>query len=173
MKLKKFLPYFIVLLLFFGMAGNLVSVILSDKLSEISTVERSAVFDSAECVDSGKDISWIIHVKEPEGTLLIPATIGNYIDKSAINALQAGQAISYRMDLANDDLYQQDGTAHIVALKAGQEILSLDDYNSIMHQEKQPALIAGLVFEAVLCVLLIYLARKNKICALFRRKQSQ
>ena len=173
MKLKKLLPFFIVLLIFFGMAGNLVSIILSDKLSENSTVEQTAVFAGAECSDSGKDISWIIYVQEPEGTLLIPAAIGNYIDKSAINALQTGQSISFRMELANAEQYQHDGMARIVALKAEQEILSLDDYNRIMHKEKQPALIAGLVFEAVLCLLLIYLARKNKICSLFHRNQNQ
>lgn len=173
MKLKKLLPFVIGLLVFFGMAGNLVSMIVADKLSEISTVEKSAIFESAECVDSGKGISWMIHVKEPNGTLMIPTGIGDQVDRDAIHALQAGQPIFFRMDLSTAEQYQQSGTAGIVALKAEQELLSLEDYNCMMHQLKKPALTAGVIFEAALCLLLVYLARKNKVFALLRRRHER
>ena len=74
---KRLLLLFVVMLLFFAMLGHNVTLILSDKLSEISTVEMSAAVAG---VSPNAEGDYMISLKDPDGQLRIPAAIARNMD---------------------------------------------------------------------------------------------
>ena len=84
---KKLLLLFVVLLLFFAMLGHNVTLILSDKLSEISTVEMSAAVAG---VSPNAEGDYIISVKEPDGRLRIPADYKSQRERTSSRSLSLG-----------------------------------------------------------------------------------
>ena len=94
---KKLMLLFAVMLLFFAVMGYNVDLILSDQLSEISTVEMSAMVASVSSVDA-------------------------------------------------DNGY----------------VISVDDYNNIMHEEVRLAKVVGVGIQIILLILSIYLIYRNR-----------
>ena len=170
---KKLLPFFLVLLLFFGMIGQNVTLFMVDKVSEIGTVEMSAVVSKVSHKVTEDGTTWTIYVKEPEGELWIRSSVGDTLDASIMETLQPGNTGVFRMDLATAEQYRTIGNGHIVALKADQEIFSMSEYNAIMHHAVLPARIVCLSLQVILLLLLIYLGRKNKVFDLFRGRKSK
>ena len=140
--------------------GYNVELILSDQLSEISTVEMSAMVASVSSVDA--DNGYVISVKEPDGQLLIPAAIAQNMDVTEITALQPGVVISFRISISQIDHFRETRTGTIVALKTDHEILSVDDYNNIMHEEVRLAKVVGVGIQIILLILSIYLIYRNR-----------
>ena len=161
--INRFLPFFLVMLLFFGMIGQNVMLFMMDKLSEDNTTGMSAVVSSVSCTETADGISWAIQIKEPYGELWITPSVGNRLDASTMEALQPGQTVSFRMDPAAVQQFREMGSGYIVALQADQEIFSIDEYNEIMRQDTRPAKIVCMILQAGLLLLLLYLARKNGI----------
>jgi len=157
---KKLMLLFAVMLLFFAVMGYNVDLILSDQLSEISTVEMSAMVASVSSVDA--DNGYVISVKEPDGQLLIPAAIAQNMDVTEITALQPGVVISFRISISQIDHFRETRTGTIVALKTDHEILSVDDYNNIMHEEVRLAKVVGVGIQIILLILSIYLIYRNR-----------
>ena len=157
---KKLMLLFAVMLLFFAVMGYNVDLILSDQLSEISTVEMSAMVASVSSVDA--DNGYVISVKEPDGQLLIPAAIAQNMDVTEITALQPGVVISFRISISQIDHFRETRTGTIVALKTDHEILSVDDYNNIMHEEVRLAKVVGVGIQIILLILPIYLIYRNR-----------
>ena len=143
MLMRKYILFFAFVILFFGMLGQNVSTFLMDKLSEQST----------------------------SGELLINSSVGRLLDAATMETLEAGQTITFRMDISTAQQYRETGSGYIVALKTDQVIFSIEEYNEIMHQVTLPAEIVGIIFQVFLLLLLIYLARKYKIGRFFRRKK--
>ena len=75
MLMRKYILFFALVLLFFGMLGQNVSTFLMDKLSEQSTVEMSAVVSNVGCNVTDENVYWSIGVKEPSGELLINSSV--------------------------------------------------------------------------------------------------
>lgn len=142
------------------MMGYNVELILSDQLSEISTVEMSAMVASVSSVDA--DNGYVISVKEPDGQLLIPAAIAQNMDVTEITALQPGVVISFRISISQIDHFRETRTGTIVALKTDHEILSVDDYNNIMHEEVRLAKVVGVGIQIILLILSIYSIYRNR-----------
>ncbi len=140
--------------------GYNVELILSDQLSEISTVEMSAMVASVSSVDA--DNGYVISVKEPDGQLLIPAAIAQNMDVTEITALQPGVVISFRISISQIDHFRETRTGTIVALKTDHEILSVDDYNNIMHEEVRLAKVVGVGIQIILLILSIYSIYRNR-----------
>ena len=140
--------------------GYNVELILSDQLSEISTVEMSAMVASVSSVDA--DNGYVISVKEPDGKLLIPAAIAQNMDVTEITALQPGVVISFRISISQIDHFRETRTGTIVALKTDHEILSVDDYNNIMHEEVRLAKVVGVGIQIILLILSIYSIYRNR-----------
>lgn len=157
---KKLMLLFAVMLLFFAVMGYNVELILSDQLSEISTVEMSAMVASVSSVDA--DNGYVISVKEPDGQLLIPAAIAQNMDVTEITALQPGVVISFRISISQIDHFRETRTGTIVALKTDHEILSVDDYNNIMHEEVRLAKVVGVGIQIILLILSIYSIYRNR-----------
>ena len=139
---------------------NDTELILSDQLSEISTVEMSAMVASVSSVDA--DNGYVISVKEPDGQLLIPAAIAQNMDVTEITALQPGVVISFRISISQIDHFRETRTGTIVALKTDHEILSVDDYNNIMHEEVRLAKVVGVGIQIILLILSIYSIYRNR-----------
>lgn len=169
--MRKYILFFALVLLFFGMLGQNVSTFLMDKLSEQSTVEMSAVVSNVGCNVTDENVYWSIGVKEPSGELLINSSVGRLLDAATMETLEAGQTITFRMDISTAQQYRETGSGYIVALKADHVIFSIEEYNEIMRQVTLPAEIVGIIFQVCLLLLLIYLARKYKIGQFFRRKK--
>lgn len=140
--------------------GYNVELILSDQLSEISTVEMSAMVASVSSVDA--DNGYVISVKEPDGQLLIPAAIAQNMDVTEITALQPEVVISFRISISQIDHFRETRTGTIVALKTDHEILSVDDYNNIMHEEVRLAKVVGVGIQIILLILSIYSIYRNR-----------
>lgn len=140
--------------------GYNVELILSDQLSEISTVEMSAMVASVSSVDA--DNGYVISVKEPDGQLLIPAAIAQNMDVTEITALQPGVVISFRISISQIDHFRETRTGTIVVLKTDHEILSVDDYNNIMHEEVRLAKVVGVGIQIILLILSIYSIYRNR-----------
>lgn len=157
---KKLMLLFAVMLLFFAVMGYNVELILSDQLSEISTVEMSAMVASVSSVDA--DNGYVISVKEPDGQLLIPAAIAQNMDVTEITALQPGVVISFRISISQIDHFRETRTGTIVGLKTDHEILSVDDYNNIMHEEVRLAKVVGVGIQIILLILSIYSIYRNR-----------
>lgn len=168
---RKYILFFALVLLFFGMLGQNVSTFLMDKLSEQSTVEMSAVVSNVGCNVTDENVYWSIGVKEPSGELLINSSVGRLLDAATMETLEAGQTITFRMDISTAQQYRETGRGYIVALKADHVIFSIEEYNEIMRQVTLPAEIVGIIFQVCLLLLLIYLARKYKIGQFSRRKK--
>ena len=156
---KKLLLLFVVMLLFFAMLGHNVTLILSDKLSEISTVEMSAVVDG---VSSNAEGDYIIWVKDPDGQLRIPAAIARNMDVAEITALQPGTMISFRIPISQIDYFPETQAGTIVALKTDHELLSIEDYNRSMYEEVRSARVVGAGVQIILLALLIYLIYRDR-----------
>lgn len=171
MLMRKYILFFALVLLFFGMLGQNVSTFLMDKLSEQSTVEMSAVVSNVGCNVTDENVYWSIGVKDPSGELLINSSVGRLLDAATMETLEAGQTITFRMDISTAQQYRETGSGHIVALKADHVIFSIEEYNEIMRQVTLPAKIVGIIFQVCLLLLLIYLARKYKIGQFSRRKK--
>lgn len=168
---KNYVLFFVVIILFFGMLGQNVSTFMMDKLSEYSTVEMSAVVSSVRCVVTEEDIYWTIGIKEPSGELQILSAVGNSLDATALETLEEGQTITFLMDISTAEQYRETGSGYIVALKAEQDIFSLEQYNEIMHETTRPAKIVGVIIQVCLLLLMIKLARKYKIGKILRRRK--
>lgn len=162
--------FFVVVLLFFGFLWSNVSTFLMDKLIEESTVELSAVVARVDCVVTEESTYWIIHVRKPDGALLISASVGGTLDAADMETLTAGTPITFRMEPSAARQYQEAGSGQIVALRAERVIFSLEAYNEIMHRATLPAEIAGAVIQLLLLLLLLHLGRKAQIGQLFRRR---
>ena len=129
---KRLLLLFVVMLLFFAMLGHNVTLILSDKLSEISTVEMSAAVAG---VSPNAEGDYMISLKEPDGQLRIPAAIARNMDVAEIAALQQGTRLSFRIPISQIDYFPETQAGTIVALKTDHELLSIEDYNRSMHED--------------------------------------
>ena len=103
--------------------------------------------------------------------MLINSSVGRLLDAATMETLEAGQTITFRMDISTAQQYRETGSGYIVALKADHVIFSIEEYNEIMRQVTLPAKIVGIIFQVCLLLLLIYLARKYKIGQFFRRKK--
>ncbi len=156
---KKLLLLFVVLLLFFAMLGHNVTLILSDKLSEISTVEMSAAVAG---VSPNAEGDYIISVKEPDGRLRIPAVIARHMDAAEITALQPGTMLSFRLPISQIDRFRERQEGTVVALKTDHELLSIEDHNRIMREEVRAARAIGAGIQLVLLLLLLYLFYQNR-----------
>lgn len=88
---KRLLLLFVVMLLFFAMLGHNVTLILSDKLSEISTVEMSAAVGG---VSPNAEGDYMISLKEPDGQLRIPAAIWMWLKSRLYNREQGSHFAS-------------------------------------------------------------------------------
>lgn len=162
MKSKQFFLLFVLLMLFFGMIGQNVTLFMMDKLSEFTTVEMTAIVSDVSCAPTRAGFSWKLQVKEPEGELSIRSFVSECLNENDMKAL-LGQQASFRMDISTAEQFREMGKGNIVALKAEQEIFSVDDYNEIVGQAKRPASIIFLCIQVVLLLLLIYLARKFEL----------
>ena len=162
MKSKQFFLLFLVLMLFFGMIGQNVTLFMMDRLSEFSTVEMTAIVSDVSSAPTRDGFSYKLQVKEPEGELWIRSSVSEHLDEKDMKAL-LGQQISFWMDISTAEQYREMRKGNIVALQAEQEIFSIDDYNEIVGQVKRPASIICLFVQVVLLLLLIYLARKFEL----------
>lgn len=115
---------------------------------------------SVSSVDA--DNGYVISVKEPDGQLLIPAAIAQNMDVTEITALQPGVVISFRISISQIDHFRETRTGTIVALKTDHEILSVDDYNNIMHEEVRLAKVVGVGIQIILLILSIYSIYRNR-----------
>ena len=120
----------------------------------------SAMVASVSSVDA--DNGYVISVKEPDGQLLIPAAIAQNMDVTEITALQPGVVISFRISISQIDHFRETRTGTIVALKTDHEILSVDDYNNIMHEEVRLAKVVGVGIQIILLILSIYSIYRNR-----------
>lgn len=150
---------FVVMLLFFAMLGHNVTLILSDKLSEISTVEMSAAVAG---VSPNAEGDYMISLKEPDRQLRIPAAIARNMDVAEIAALQPGTRLSFRIPISQIDYFPETQAGTIVALKTDHELLSIEDYNRSMHEEVRAARAIGAGIQFVLLLLLLYLFYQNR-----------
>ena len=110
MLMRKYILFFALVLLFFGMMGLYVSTFLMDKLSEQSTVEMSAVVSNVGCNVTNENVYWSIGVKEPSGELLINSSVGRLLDAATMETLEAGQTITFRMDISTTQQYRETGS---------------------------------------------------------------
>ena len=156
---KRLLLLFVVMLLFFAMLGHNVTLILSDKLGEISTVEMSAAVAG---VSPNTEGDYMISLKEPDGQLCIPAAIARNMDVAEIAALQPGTRLSFRIPISQIDYFPETQAGTIVALKTDHELLSIEDYNRSMHEEVKLARVVGAGVQIILLALLIYLIRRDQ-----------
>lgn len=134
----------IFLLIFIVTTGILISMGGIDRQSEDNTVLFTATVKNTEIVDTGEHISAEIHTEEYKAGLYLSKSICDGMETEDIEALKAGEKISFRVENTKVAQLDQAEFVNITAMKTEtKEILSLDDYNRYMRDAAYPARTAG------------------------------
>ncbi len=140
------------LLLFFGMIGLLLIINGIDKQNEENTMEFTAVVQSTQ-VTNANDHVYIEILLEGNKKLLIQNSIGEKINVDSIQNLQSGELVFFRIEKQMEEHYEA-GLVNIVSLRTERDqIFSLDDYNTLIHETAFQARIAGIIAAAIFLIL--------------------
>lgn len=157
MKTKIVLWLIVVIML--GAAGNLVMVWKSCHLTESDTQEMSATVAEVGC-ETG---TWSIRITDPDGTLSVPGVVSESLPKEAMQSLQAGRTIHFRMQTSWAKTFAETGSGPLAALRTDQQdVFTLTDYNHAMQAASSGGWLVWGLIEAGLLALTVYLARKLK-----------
>ena len=156
MKKKKIqIAGMIVSLLFFaGMIGILITMSKIDRQTEATTTLLTATVTSVDVNDTGKNIYVEIHTKEYETSLLLSTNISKSINMEEVRNLKEGQVIVFGIEKSAADQMDMVEFISITSLKTDtKDILSLEEYNNLLHASAVPARIACIVMAALfLCI---------------------
>lgn len=99
-----------------------------------------------------------IYTKEYSNTFWIPAELCRRLDADKLLAIKQGDRISVRIGkLEAEQLLNKAEFVSIVSLESdGIEILSLNDYNKMMHETSKPTKTANIALVVILLGLAIY-----------------
>lgn len=152
------------LILFFGMIGLLLIINGIDKQNEENTIELTAVVESTQVTNPNNHVHAEI-LLEGNKKLLIQNSIGEKINVDYIKNLQNGEIVFFRIEKQMEEHYEA-GMVNIVSLRTERdEIFSLNDYNTFIHetafQARIACIIAAIIF-LILALLLIWRLRCYK-----------
>ena len=115
--------------------------------------------------DTANNIADImIYTKEYSNALWIPAKLCSRLDTDKLLAIEQGDKISFRIGtLEAEQLLNKAEFVNIVSLETdGTEILSLSDYNSVMHETSRPTKIAIVVVVIFFAGLALVFYKRSK-----------
>lgn len=133
--------------------------------TEENTVLYVATVTSTKEEDTANNIADImIYTKEYSNALWIPAKLCSRLDTDKLLAIEQGDKISFRIGtLEAEQLLNKAEFVNIVSLETdGTEILSLSDYNSVMHETSRPTKIAIVVVVIFFAGLALVFYKRSK-----------
>ena len=153
-----------------GIAGLFVLLNNTDNLTTQNTSEYIATVERSDIKNTGEDLSIEIFTEEYDIPLYVSTNISSKIDVSLIKSMTNSDTIIFRVE---NHLYEQIGTIdflNIVSLKTSDnDIFSLDDYNTLMHESTKPARIASVMLT---CLFLILSIVSTTRCFSYYRKKN-
>lgn len=151
-------------ILFFGMMGLLLIINGVDKQNEENTIELAAAVQSTQVTNANDHVRIEISL-EGNKQLLIQNSIGEKINVDYIEGIQKGEMVYFRIEKNMEEQYEA-GMVNIVSLRTERdEIFSLNDYNTFIHETVFQARIAGIIAATIfliLALLLIWQLRRYK-----------
>lgn len=165
-KTKRFIRI-ISLVFFFGVIGIIISLNSVDKLTTQNTKEFDAVIEKIELTDTGESLYITIYTKEPDKQLNLSTSVSKKISKSKIESLHKGDIVFFRIENDMINQFENSGFGNIVSLKTPEkEILSLDDYNKLIHEPvsiaRKACIVVALVFLSI-CVANTDIRKPNQL----------
>ena len=163
MKKSAIVVMIVSLLLFAATTGILISMSKIDKQTEDTTTFYTATVIGVDITNTGKNISAEIHTNEYNTSLLISVNISKNISMDDVRDLKKGQTIFFGIEKKKARQMNEVEFVNITALKTDtKEILSLEEYNTCIHDSAYPARIAGIVLASAFLFLSLFCYLKIK-----------
>ena len=139
--------------------------------TEESTVEYYATVKAISIPKAGENSGIMIYSNEYSNNWYITPELVEGINLDSVKNIKTNQNIIIRIRNGMESFVNNTGMVHVVALSAeGENILSLEQHNTISKQNAQPAFAAAGVVAVILLMMsilnIILHIRRNKICML-------
>lgn len=147
------------LIFFFGMIGLLLIIHDIDKQNEDNTIELAAIVESTQITNANNHV-YVEILLEGNKYLLIQNSIGEKINVDNIESLQKGEMVYFRIEKNMEKQYKA-GIVNILSLRTEKnEIFSLNDYNTFIHETVFQARIACIIAAIVFLTIALFLMRR-------------
>jgi len=150
-------------LFFCATVGLIFSMNEIDKFTEEKTTEFVATVTDIRISNTGKDVFVELYTKEYEPSLFISKNVCSNMQNDYLKGIKEGDTIFFRIEKIKTKQMDDVDFIDIVSLRTEKNsILTLEEYNKIIHQLAFPARVASFITALLFCFLFLYAFYKFK-----------